>query len=307
LNALNKRINPHDLEGGKNHLSSRFEYLEVSSLTEASQLLLKHKDKAMLMAGGTDLLVNIKNGATRPRYVVDLHILDDLKGLNPLPDGGLRIGALATLSQVASHPVVEKSYQALHEAILTVGSPQIRNVGTVAGNICNASPAADTAPPLLIYQAQVNITGADGSRVLPVQDFFKGPGLTSLNQGEIVESIDLPPSSEKSVSCYLKQGRTRGMDLALAGVGVLVNEGKTTRLAFASVAPTPLRIKSAEKALSKDPFNTSNIHEALQLVMEAIEPVSDVRASRDYRLAMTAVLMKKALDVVKNRLSRQGV
>ncbi len=283
-------------------MSSRFEYIEASSLAEASRLLLKHKDNAALLAGGTDLLVNMRNGNLRPQYVIALHRLDEMKGLSPLPHGGVRIGALATLGEVASHELVQTHYQALHDAILTVGSPQIRNVGTVAGNICNASPAADTAPPLLIFNALVNIAGPDGGRVLPVQDFFKGPGQTALDDGEIVESIDLPPVSEHAASCYLKQGRTRGMDLALAGVGALVYGKEKARLAFASVAPTPLRIKTVDKILSDAPFESSNIERALGAALEAIQPVSDVRASKEYRTAMTAVLMKKALGIVKTRL-----
>jgi len=288
-------------------LSSRFGYIEAQSLQEASRLLLKHKDKASLLAGGTDLLVNIRNGNIRPQYVIDLHLLHGMKEIVPLPDGGVRIGALATLSQVASHSRVQTDYQALNEAILTLGSPQIRNVGTVAGNICNASPAADTAPSLLIYEALVNIAGPDGSRVLPIQDFFKGPGLTALDEGEIVETIDLPPYSEPAASCYVKLGRMRGMDLAVAGVGALVNRKKEVRLAFASVGPTPLRIKSAEKILTKEPFKRSNIEQTLQAVRKAIQPISDVRASGEYRTAMTAVLTKRALEIVKGRLSNRGI
>jgi len=288
-------------------LSSRFEYIEASSLTEATRLLLKYKGNASLMAGGTDLLVNIRNGNLRPQYVIDLHLLDDMKEISVLEDGSVRIGALATLAQVASHPMIQKEYQALHEAILTVGSPQIRNVGTVAGNICNASPAADTAPALLIHEARVNVSGPDGNRALPIQDFFKGPGLAALGAGDIVQSIDLPPSAEPAASCYLKLGRTRGMDLALAGVGVLVDGENKTRLAFASVAPTPLRIRAAEEILSKGPFDSANLERALKAVQEAIQPVSDVRASKEYRTAMTEVLMKRAIATVKDRLSKQGV
>jgi carbon-monoxide dehydrogenase medium subunit len=288
-------------------LSSRFEYIEARSVQEASRLLLKHRGNASLLAGGTDLLVNIRTGNLRPQYVIDLHLIDEMKGLSPLPDGGLRIGALATLSETASHALVQTKYQALHEAILTVGSPQIRNVGTVAGNICNASPAADTAPPLLIFDAVVNIAGPDGSRILPVQDFFKGPGRTALAEGEIVESIDLPPLSDPTASCYLKQGRTRGMDLALAGVGVLVDGGGKTGLAAASVAPTPLRLKAAEEILSKGPFESFNLERALDTVMKTIQPVSDVRASREYRAAMTGVLMKRAVKIVKDKMAKQEV
>ena len=288
-------------------MSSSFEYVEARDIQEVSRFLLKHKGEASLLAGGTDLLVNIRNGNLRPQYVIDLHLLHGMKEITPLPDGGVRIGALATLSQVASHPIVQKDYQALSEAILTVGSPQIRNVGTVAGNICNASPAADTAPPLLIFEARVNIADPDESRVLPIQDFFKGPGLTALDEGEIVETIDLPPCSESAASCYIKLGRTRGMDLAVVGLGVLVNRKRKTRLAFASVGPTPLRIKSAEKILSKDPFENSRVEQAVQSVMKTIQPVSDVRASKEYRAAMTAVLMKRALEIIRGRLSKQEI
>lgn len=288
-------------------MAATFMYTEASDIGEASRMLLKYKGKAFIMAGGTDLLVNIRNGNLRPQCVIDLHLLRGMKEIIPLTDGGVRIGALATLSQVASHSIVQRNYQALHEAILTVGSPQIRNVGTVAGNICNASPAADTAPALLIFEARLNVVGPEGGRALPIREFFKGPGQTALDAGEIVESIDLPLPPESSASCYIKLGRTHGMDLAVVGVGVLADRKKETRLAFASVGPTPLRVRPAEKILSGNLFEAAGIQKAVQSVLKTIQPVSDVRASREYRTAMTAVLMKQALERVRSRLSTRGM
>ena len=142
---------------------------------------------------------------------------------------------------------------------------------------------------------------------MPIGEFFKGPGLNALAAGEIVESIDLPPPPESAASCYIKLGRTRGMDLALVGVGALADGEKEARLAFASVGPTPLRIGPAEEILSGNPFEAARIQKAVQAVLERIQPLSDVRASREYRTAMTAVLMKQALERVKNRLSSRGI
>ena len=262
--------------------------------------MAEYGQEASLLAGGTDLLVGIRNGKRKPSHLVNLNNLEELREIRPLPDGGLRIGALATLRRIAFHPQVREQYQALAESCQMVGSVQIQNTGTLAGNICNASPAADTAPSLLVLDARVNVVGLQSRRTIPVSDFILGPAQTALRSDEVVESVDLPPG-QKSASCYLKLGRTRGVDLAIVGVAVQVSGRLAPGVAFASVAPTPLRVREAEAELAVNPFDEARIEAATRAVIGAIHPISDLRASAEYRTAMACVLLRRALEIVRKR------
>jgi len=283
-----------------------YDYVESDTIRGICKFLGQYRKSAFLLAGGTDLLVNIKEGKIRPQVIIGLSRLEKLKKIILLDNGGVRVGALVTMSQIASHPMIKKNYQALSEAALTVGSSQIRNRATLVGNICNASPAADTAPALMIFEALVNIVNINCRRIVPILEFFKGPGKTVLKKGEMVESIDIPRILQSSSSCYLKLGRTKGVDLAIIGVAALMFSTGQVKLSLSSVAPTPIRLKKTEKMFSKKAFlDPTNVKEALKIMNSEICPISDIRASDYYRRAMAAVFIKRALRVSNNRLKER--
>jgi carbon-monoxide dehydrogenase medium subunit len=287
-------------------MNTRFALREVESLAEAVKSLTEHDGDVRILAGGTDVLVRMRNGTLAPRCLVSLNRLEELRGIDVLSDGTIRIGALTTMSRVAADPRIGTRYRALAEAAGTVGSVQIQNVGTVAGNLCNASPAADTAPALLIYDAQLNIVGPEGRRSVPLEDFFLGPGRTVLDSGEVVESVDLPATDSRQGSCYLKLGRTRGVDLAVVGAAVRLEPDRTVRLAVASVAPVPLRLKAAEAELSGGPLEPKRLDKAFEAVREMIDPISDLRASREYRQEMTMVLIRRGIKQLLGEATGSG-
>jgi CO/xanthine dehydrogenase FAD-binding subunit len=215
----------------------------------------------------------------------------------------LEIGALAVLTDIIQNEQVQRHFPALAEAAGTVGSVQIRNRATLAGNICNASPAADTAPALLVYGARINLRGVNGSRRVPLSEFFVGPGQTVLQRGEIVASIELPRPQTPVGVAFTRLTRRRGVDLATINVCCLVEAAGVTRFAYGAVGPRPLLVADESGHLA-DPTVDEQIKEQLlkQLIGRA-SPISDVRASREYRLAMLFVLSRRALQTALNRRS----
>lgn len=264
-------------------------YLRPESLGELLSLLEQHGPTARLLAGGTDLLVRLKKGHDFPAVVIDLKRVAELRADIIETDGALRIGARAVMTDVVEHARVRALFPALVEAALVVGSVQIRNRATVAGNLCNASPAADTAPPLLAYGAQLHLTGARGSRRIPLEDFFTGPGRTSLAAGEIVESIDLPVPRERTGGAFARLTRRHGVDLAIVNLCCVVRESGEARLAFGAVGPRPFVVDARENA-------------RLDEIVARASPISDLRASDEYRTAMLPILARRALQTAKERL-----
>jgi carbon-monoxide dehydrogenase medium subunit len=287
-------------------LNTPFALLNADSIEHAVSSLTEYHGDARILAGGTDLLVKIRNGDVLPRCVVNLGRLTELRRIEELSGGEVRIGALATLSQIAVHPLIRERYPALAEAAQTVGSVQIQNLGTLIGNLCNASPAADAVPPLLIYEVLLNIVGPKGRRRVPVEDFFVGPGVSILELGEIVESVDLPVLDSQTRSCYLKLGRTRGVDLAIVGAAVQVGIRGDARLAVASVAPTPRRLRTAERELSAELAHGKRGERAAQAIRDEIDPISDLRASAEYRSEMTVVLARRGIERLGAAISGSG-
>jgi CO/xanthine dehydrogenase FAD-binding subunit len=263
-----------------------------------SHLLLR--TGARPLAGGTDLLVQARAGSGAATPWVDLGGLPSLGEIDSLPDGSTRIGALVRLSRVITDPRCRR-YPALVEGAATVGSAQVRSRATLVGNLCNASPAADTAPGLLVYQARAEVVGPEGRRDILLEDFWVAPGETALQPGEWVAAVTLPRPA-KHGACYLKLGRTRGADLAVVGVAALVS-GSAKRVAVASVAPTPKRLRSIEDLL---PAKGGALPEGFAAKVAAVvDPIDDARASADYRRAMTAVLVARAWRVAVTRLGNE--
>jgi CO/xanthine dehydrogenase FAD-binding subunit len=265
------------------------EYHRPGSVEEATALL--SAPGARPIAGGTDVMVQARGGRSGPLTLVDLNFVPSLAELGAGPDGGLRIGAAVRLARLESDPQC-RAYPLLREAAATVGSIQIRNRATLVGNLCNGSPAADTAPALLCYEAVVHVVGPAGRREVPLEDFWKGPGQTVLRPGVWVEAVGLPPPPPHG-GRYLKLGRTLGADLAVAGVAALVAD-LGVRLAAASVAPTPRRLRPVEVVLSAaPPGSRPDIGPAMAA---AIAPIDDARATAAYRQAMTVVLAHRAWE-----------
>lgn len=283
---------------------SDFTYYVPKNIQEVTAILYECSPNVRLLAGGTDVIVQLNSGYLVLTDLIDINHLPELGVISDLPDGGIRIGATVRLSQIVEHPRIRTDYQALWDGAITVGSVQIRNRATLVGNICNASPAADTAPGLLVYGAIANIQGQSGERSLPIEKIFFGPGRTTLMKGEWVTSIDLPPVKNHG-ACYLKLGRTRGVDLALVGVAMYASD-IDVRAAYSSVAPTPLLVQGVGEILasgSADVILDRMVEEKIKL---ALKPIDDVRASATYRLAMAKVLTLRAWRLVSMRSKNQA-
>ncbi len=277
----------------------RFGYHEPTTLDEAVALLRRLGSEASVLAGGTDLLVQMKEHRREPAHVVNIKKIAGLDDL-VFDAQGLRIGALTTTRAVETSPIARSHYAGLCEAATHFASIQVRNRATVVGNVCRASPSADTLPPLIADGAQVHIRGPRGLRVVAVQDFCIGPGQTVLAEGELVTHIVVPAPSEHTGKVYLKHGRRVEMELATVGVAVsLAREGDLCheiRIVLGAVAPTPLRALQAEALLRNQTVSGALIEAAAQAAREASQPISDVRSSADYRRAMVAVLTRRAIE-----------
>jgi CO/xanthine dehydrogenase FAD-binding subunit len=282
---------------------SAFEYFSPLSVEEAMDLLDQHKGSLKILAGGTDLINGIRQRMVSPLGLLSLRKISSLRYLTFNHDQReLRVGPMTTLTEIATSPLVIQHVPILAEAAGRVGSIQIRNRGTIGGNICNASPAADTIPALLVLQSRVKVIGLGGTRTISLEQLFLGPGKTALREDEILTEIQIPLSPEESKGVYFKQGIRRAMDIAIVGVGVLVvfasskrKECKDIRIALGSVAPTPLRAPRAEQVIKGRPLDDSLIRETAKEAGKESRPISDIRASAEYRKELVVVLTERAI------------
>ncbi len=279
----------------------RFEFLNPSSLPEIFELLDRYGREVRLIAGGTDLLVQMKQGLIHPQRLINLLRLSELKRIEE-QEHCLRIGALARHVDLETSPLLARQWNLLAVAAHKIGSPQIRHLGTLGGNLCNASPSADTAPPLLVYEAEVCLINQRGERRIPLEAFFKEPGKTDLREGELLKEIILSKPPEGSLFSYLKLGRRKSMDLALVSVAVLFTHDRERRtfrhmrIALGSVAPTPIRSRRAEKRLEGSLIEEEAIAEAADIASRECHPIDDLRSSAEYRREMVKVLVKRAIQ-----------
>lgn len=277
----------------------RFDYLEPRSLDEAVALLGRYNGSANLLAGGTDLLVEIKEHIRSPDQVINIKKIPGMHVLTFDPANGLRMGALVTAREVEISPVMRRDYRGLAQAAAELGSIQVRNRATVVGNVCRASPSADTLPPLIADGAHVAIYGSARERRMALEDFFLGPGKTMLRGDEIVTAIEIPPAPPRSGRVYIKHGRRKAMELATVGVAVSLSlDGeicRSIRIVLGAVAPTPIRARRAEAALEGRRLTASLIESAAVAAMEESRPISNVRGSAAYRREMVRVLTARAI------------
>lgn len=289
----------------------RLEYFAPNNIGEALQLLDIHRDKAKVLAGGTDLLVQMNNNEINPSYLVDLKKINDLAGINYIPNEGLRLYPLTTISDIESSEFITEKFSILSDAAKTIGSVQIRNRATVGGNLCRAAPSADLAPALFVLEAQLKIRGIKSEKTVPIQNFFIGPGKTILKYNEILTEVIIPNPPSLSFGVYLKHGPRQAMDLATVGIAVLIvfapinHTCESAKIALASVAPTPLRAKAAEKVLVGEKINQLIIDEAAKVASEEVHPITDVYGSEWYKRDIIAVSVKRAIKQVLARVKDQ--
>ncbi len=288
-----------------------FDYIRASDPVEVTRLLLQHGANARLLMGGTDILVQMRDGVLSPPIVVDVKQLPGMTAISFDPETGLKVGAAASMNAIAAHPAVITHYPLLVQAIESVASYQLRTRATMGGNLCNASPAADTAPTALVLEASCVTWGPDGERVIPANEFFLGVRRTALQAGEFLTRIDIPIAPPGWVGRYIKLGRNAGGDLAIVGVAVMgypdasAPSGYRFRIALASVAPTPIRVHEAEAILAERPITESTLAQAARAAEAAAQPIDDLRGSARYRKAMSCHLTRCALDDVWIQLRRE--
>ena len=275
----------------------RFEYLAPRSLKEALQIL-SDRPEAIPLAGGTDLLVRVKEGSRSVETLLSLKRVPELRQY--AHNGTLILGSTVTVGRIAADPRIQQAYTALAVGAGLIGSVQIRNVATVGGNLCNASPSADTAPPLLVLGAQAVIAGAQGERTIPLEEFFEEPGRTALQAGELLTAITLPQPAQRSGSFYLRHTPRARMDLAVVGVAAAVTveaDGSIVdaRLALGAAAPVPLRARQAEALLAGQVLTDELWREVGATAAREAEPIDDQRASAEYRRHLLDVLTRRAL------------
>ncbi len=283
-----------------------FEYVRPETVDEAVGLLSEHGTGARLLAGGTDLVIEMRNHWTEPDVVIDLKRIAELHSSITEEDGWIRISAGTSMSDITGDPRMQERFPALVEAAVVVGSVQIRTRATLAGNICNGSPAADTAPPLLIHRARVAIAGPDGRRTIPLDDFILGPGKVALALGELVTGIELPPLDRPMGAAYTRLTRRRGTDLASITLCCGVEDDGVTRFAFGSVGPRVLLAEDATGELANPDTPIEAKAPLLDEMFAAATPSQrSLRASPAYRLAMLRVLGARALETAISRLGKE--
>ncbi|MBI5441376.1 MAG: xanthine dehydrogenase family protein subunit M [Deltaproteobacteria bacterium] len=288
-----------------------FDYDEPPSLAEASALLAASGGKARLLAGGTDLLEKMKSGAVAPEKLINLKRIEDarLRGLGEVEDGLLEIGALVTLQELIDSPLLRGRVPLLPEAAQTMASHQVRNLATVGGNLCNAAPSADLAPPLLALDAEALAWSPAGVRRVSLPEFFVGPGQTALRPEELLLSVRFPSPPASFRARYVKHTLRNAMDIAAVGVAVAfhLERGllRGVRIALGAVAPTPLRAAEAEALLEGREPDLRRLEEAARRAAQACAPVSDVRASAEYRREMVECWVRRSFHYLLDRAGQE--
>ena len=289
-----------------------FEYHAPTTLNEAISLLQEHGEAARPLAGGTDLVVQMKENATKfaaPSHIVSLLRVPELGGISFRESEGLRIGAGATMAEVAESSVIRARYQAIAEGASLVGSIQTMNMATVGGNVCNAAPSADIAPPLLAYEAEAVIVGPSGRRTLALEEFFLGPGTTALAADELLAEVRVPVPPASSGSAYDRHTPRKQMDIAVVGVAAALTIAgeriERARVALGAVAPTPARARQAEAALEGQAPSDEAFARAAETAVTECSPIADVRGSVEFRRhivrVMAARMLREALIRVRSR------
>ena len=282
------------------HITNSFTYHHPETLVETLRLL-KELDGAQVLAGGTDLLIQMRTGEKTPGALVEILNVEELKQIEQ--GKGMRIGAAVQFYRLEHDTVLAEKYPALYEAIKSIAGVQIRNMATLGGNLCNASPIADSAIPLMVLGAKLELCwldekGSTSSRNVQIEDFFTGPGITILEKGQLLTAVHIPEPAQNSGSSFIKVCRV-ALDLAKISCAAYVERDASTmqtiRIAVGGAAPTPVRVHSVEEKLSGRQFSVQRIEKAAQEVTSTISPITDVRSTVDYRKDVASVIVRDAV------------
>lgn len=281
-------------------------YERPSTLKAAAQLLAKEKGQAFVLAGGTDLLVRLRTGFIEPDLLVDIKNVSGTRTIQKAASGSFKIGAAVSGAELGEHAALKKAWPGVVEAANLIGSKQVQGRCTMAGNLCNASPAADSVPALVAAAAKAVIVGPKGKRTVAVEEIPVGPGKTSLKKGEIIESIVLPKRPPKSGDAYLRFIPRTEMDIAVVGVGISVTlDGKgivtKARVALGAVAPTVRLVPAAAKALIGTKMDKAALDKLAEACSAACSPIDDKRGTRDFRIKVAGVLARRAAVIARKR------
>jgi carbon-monoxide dehydrogenase medium subunit len=277
-----------------------FEFYQPTTLQEASRLLKDKGDGGRFLAGGTDLVIAMKEKGLLPKYIVDLKRVPNLSGIRENADGSITLGTLTTMYEIETSPLIKKKFPFLAQSAAEVGSIQIRNRATIGGNMCNATPSADTAPALIALNAAAQIAGVAGEHTMNLEEFFKAPGRNAMDPAEILTAITIPKTGPHLVGEYIKFSPRDMMDLAYIGVAVVYDLGSDkrctgVRIVLGAVAPTPIRAKNSESLLEGQVLSEELATKVGDEAAREAKPISDVRSSADYRRAMVGVMTKRAV------------
>ena len=280
---------------------------QAASVEEAVALRLEHPE-AQIIAGGSDVLVQMREGKRAGAELISIYGIDTLRGVSMEPDGTLRIGSLTSFSHITKAPLIQKYINVLGEAVDQVGGPQIRNIGTIGGNTCNGVTSADSASTLFAYDAVIELTGPEGVRRVPIQDFYIRAGKVDIREGEIQTAIRISRESyERTFGHYIKYAMRSAMDIATLGTSVNVRlspDGKTVeraRVAFGVAGPVPLRAATAERLAEGKPVSEETAEAFAQAVKEDINPRDSWRAARDFRMHIAVESARRAFIEAVNR------
>jgi carbon-monoxide dehydrogenase medium subunit len=284
---------------------SDIRYLAPTTTDEAVKAMLAAGGKGFVLAGGTDLLVQMRSGARDPGTIVDVKKISEMTTIAELPDGGFRIGAAVSAAVIGEHKKLVAAWPGVVEAINLIGSKQVQGRASAGGNLCNSSPAADSVPALVAAGAKVTIQGPNGRREVPVEAFPTGPGRNCLQPGEIVVSLTLPARPPGSGDAYLRLIPRTEMDIAVVGVGVslTIKDGVVTaaRVGLGAVAPTVLLVEDAAKALIGSKLDDAALEKAAAACRAACKPINDKRGTIAYRTKISGVLLKRAAAIAATR------
>lgn len=285
-------------------IAHQFKYYKPQTLQEILELLNQYKKSARLLAGGTDLIVHLKDGLCKPEAIIDIKAIEEFKTLE-ISDAHLFIGVNVTFTELMESDKVRKHYPLLCEAARNVASVGVRNRATMVGNICSAVPSADSAPVLLVHEAEILVKSVEGERIIPITQWFKGPRQTALKDNEMVIGIIIPRPLLKNGGAFAKLKRYKGEDLAQAAIAVLA-EGKIFRVALGAVGPVPVRCNDVETYMEGKEPNDKNIREAVKKLEKYIKPITDIRATKEYRGHITKVMFERAVKAAAQRKQGKG-
>lgn len=286
----------------------RFKYHTPNCIDEVLELLFKYGEEAKLLAGGTDILIKMKQRLAAPKYVINIKNINRLNRIEEKRNE-LYIGAATKLRSIERSEVIKAKLPLLQEAVCSIGSIQIRNMATIGGNICNASPAADSAVALIALDSKARIVSSEGVRLVPMEEFFIGPGKTVLETNEILTEVSIPYLPKGTGTSFLKVGRT-SLDIATINIAVVLKlENRVVRdcrIALGAVTSTPLRMKRTETFLRGRKLTNKSLEVAAEVIAEDIRPISDIRAMAEYRREVSRMLTKDALTIASERSVEGG-